>query len=204
MDKIENIDYSLYEFDENKGVYSKHWKRWCKGSPNANGYLVVWLKDKNGKRDSYAYHRVMCYYFNDRPEHLKDVPYENLDVNHKNEVRSDFRASNLEWMTTKENINYGNGNKGRRETNKKVVHTEEWNRKVAETLSIPVVQVKDSGEVIEWKSIAECNANGFIQSAVSQCCNNKYHPRCRNHRRYKQSEWYFKADYEKMLAEQPC
>lgn len=201
MDKIENINFSLYEFDENKGIYSKYWKKWCEGSPNKNGYIIVWLKDNNGNKHSYAYHRVMCYVFNKRPKELENIPFEKLDVNHKNENRADFRASNLEWITTGDNINYGNGNKRRSETNKKIVHSPEWNRRVAEALSKPVIQVKDDGTIVEWKNIAECNANGFIQSAVSQCCNNKFHSekKVKSHRRYKKSEWYFANEYEKRL-----
>ena len=204
MDKIQKIDYSLYEFDENKGIYSKHWKKWCKGSPNKDGYIKVWLKDKDGKKNPYSYHRVMCYVFNERPEELKNVPFEELDVNHKSEIRSDNRACNLEWTTTLANVNYGTGNKKRSETCKKVIHTPEWNRKVAESLSKPVTQVKDDGTVVNWRNIAECNDNGFIQSAVSQCCNNKFHlnKKLKSHRRYKKSEWYFTEDYKKILGEQ--
>lgn len=198
MDKLESINFDYYEFDENEGIYSKHFKRFCKGTPNKDGYITVWLKTIDGKKDSFKYHRVMCYVFNPRPKEFENIPYEELDVNHKNQNPSDNRASNLEWCTTEYNVNYGNGNQKRSETCKKVPHTEEWNTKVSEALSIPIVQVKDDGTVVHWESIAECNDNGYTQSAVSQCCNNKFHPKCRNHRRYKGSEWYFKYDYEKI------
>lgn len=200
---LSKIDFSLYDFDAEKGIFSKHWKRYCKGSPNKNGYMIVWLKTTDGRKMSFAYHRVMCYVFNERPKELENVPYEELDVNHKDENRSNNAASNLEWITTRDNINYGNGNSRRSATLKTVEHTSEWNQKVADALSKKVVQIKDNGEVVIWKSIAECHKNGYLQGAVSQCVNNKLHmeKNLKSHRRYKRSEWYGYDEYLKMVEE---
>ena len=142
--------------------------------------------------------------FCERPEHLKEVPYEELEVNHKNLTKYDNRASNLEWCDRPYNVNYGDGNERRSETNKKVPHTEEWNEKVGKALSIPIIQVKDNGEIVEWESLAQANENGFLQGAVSQCINNKFHmeKNTKSHRRYKKSYWYKKEDYLKMINEQ--
>lgn len=205
MDKLETIDFSYYDFDENVGIISKHWNRPCKGHRGKDGYIHVMLKLKNGGKKFFQYHRVMAYVFCERPEHLKDIPFDQLDVNHKNEIRWDNRASNLEWCTTQENVNYGNGNKKRSEANKKVAHTQEWNEKVRKALSKPIVQIKDDGEVVHWGGITEAHKNGFLQSAVCMCCNNKFHneKKVKSHRRYKQSEWYFESDYMKMLGENP-
>lgn len=209
--RLNEIDFSLYEFDAEKGkIWSKHWKKWLSGRKvkikgnEEDYYLVVELKKKDGTKDFYQYHRVIAFQFCERPEHLKNVPYEELEVNHKNETKYDNRASNLEWCDRGYNVNYGSGNKKRSITCKKIVHTKEWNNKVGDALKIPLIQVKDDGEIIEWGSLSEANEHGFIQSAVSQCCNNKFHleKNLKSHRRYKKSEWYFKKDYEKMLEEE--
>lgn len=40
-------------------------------------------------------------------------------VNHKNEIKTDNRACNLEWLTSKENTNYGTRNQRAGETLRK-------------------------------------------------------------------------------------
>ena len=202
---LEEIDFDCYILHPIYGIWSKHWKKWLTGrkakinKSDDDYYLVVELIKKDGSTEFYQYHRVIAFKFVEKPEKYKNIPYECLEVNHKNEIKYDNRASNLEWCDRSYNVNYGSGNGRRSKTNKKVVHTEEWNKKVGETLSKEVVQIKDNGEKVFWKSIAECSKNGYLQSAVSQCCNNKHNPRCKNHRRYKSSDWYFKKDYDKLI-----
>ena len=202
--KLDEIDFSCYDFSAETGrIWSKHWKKWLPGRKakikgnDDDYYLVVELKKKDGMKDFYQYHRVIAYLFCKRPEQFKDVPYELLEVNHKNEVKYDNRASNLEWCDRPYNVNYGTGNEKRSNTNKAIVHTSEWNSKVGNALSRPLIQIKDNGEIVEWESIAKANENGYLQSAVSQCCNNKFHmnKNVKSHRRYKKSYWYFKEDY---------
>lgn len=174
MDKLYLIDLNKYEFHPINGIWSKYWKRYCNEEPKADGYQHVWLMCIDGKKRIFQYHRVMAYIFCPIPEKFKDIPLEFLDVNHKDENRNNNVASNLEWCDTDYNVNYGNGNKKRSETNKKVPHTKEWNDKVAKALSKPVYQYMPDGYLVKiWDSIAECGRNGFTQSAVCQCCNGK-------------------------------
>lgn len=198
---LNKIDFSKYVFDKEKGIWSNYWKKWLTGSIGKDGYAVVELKNKDGSKNFYHYNRVMAYVFIEKPEEYKNIPFEELEVNHKNEKRSDNRVCNLEWCDRPYNVNYGNGNAKRSAANKMVTHTEEWNEKVAEALKKPVVQIEDDGSIIFWDCISDCEDRGFSKGAVSQCCNNKYHLKCKNHRRYKHSEWYFLEDYEKMLGE---
>lgn len=66
-----------------------------------NGYLFVALT-KEGVQKLYRIHRLVL-------ENFKPVEnMENLQVNHKDENRKNNNLDNLEWMTQKENINYGN------------------------------------------------------------------------------------------------
>lgn len=67
--------------------------------PNSCGYLRVGLY-KEGKHRKELIHRLVADAFIDNPYNLPVV-------NHKNEDKEDNRAINLEWVTMKENLNYG-------------------------------------------------------------------------------------------------
>lgn len=66
---------------------------------NKNGYLYVNLS-KNGIAHNYPVHRLVAFAF-------VKVDDERLTVNHKNEIKTDNRACNLEWMTLEDNLHYG-------------------------------------------------------------------------------------------------
>ena len=71
-----------------------------KPSPNkGRGYLRVSLSDGHRNYKHYEVHRLVALHF---------VPgyKEGLVVNHKNEVKTDNRADNLEWCTYQYNLNY--------------------------------------------------------------------------------------------------
>lgn len=67
--------------------------------------------------------------------------------------------------------------------------------------SKPVVQINPDGNVVEFPSTREAGRNGYNQHAVNYACNGKLHW-IGNHK-YRGSEWWYKDEYEKMLAEQP-
>lgn len=69
-------------------------------------HLYHRLEDGTYKFRSMHVHRLVAEAFVPKP---KDRG-EKLEVNHKNEDKSDNRAENLEWMTHKENCNYGTRN----------------------------------------------------------------------------------------------
>lgn len=60
-----------------------------------NGYQWVNIGNHN-----YKVHRLVAQAFIPNPENLPQI-------NHKNEIKNDNRAENLEWCTSKYNINYG-------------------------------------------------------------------------------------------------
>ena len=60
-----------------------------------NGYLQVFLN----RKPQYV-HRLVAEAFIPNPEHKETV-------NHKNEVKTDNKVENLEWMTRRENSQYG-------------------------------------------------------------------------------------------------
>lgn len=69
-----------------------------KGMDNGSGYLVVSL-NRDGKRKNHYIHRLVASAFCENP---KDKPH----VNHLDHNRGNNVASNLQWCTVKENINY--------------------------------------------------------------------------------------------------
>ena len=65
---------------------------------NRYGYLTVKLSKDNIKK-TYKVHRLVGIAFIPNPENKPQV-------NHKNTVRDDNRVDNLEWNTSKENLDY--------------------------------------------------------------------------------------------------
>ena len=117
-----------------------------------NGYLYVILY-KDGKGNFYKVHRLVALAFvpNDDPQYK-------IEVNHLNEKKTDNRASNLNWMSHKENIHYGTG----------------IERRVQKKIK-PIKQISLDGTLVAiWPSIMEASRNGFNQGNICQCCQGKY------------------------------
>ncbi len=66
------------------------------------GYLRVQLH-KNGIFKSFFAHRLVAEAFIPNPNNL-------LEINHKNEIKTDNNVENLEWCDAKHNANYGTRN----------------------------------------------------------------------------------------------
>lgn len=78
-----------------------------------NGYLHVILY-KEGKKKIFKIHRLVAEAFIPNPLGLETV-------NHMDEVKTNNVASNLEWMSIKDNNNYGSRTKRAAEANAKSV-----------------------------------------------------------------------------------
>jgi hypothetical protein len=78
----------------------------------------------------------------------------NLQVNHKSEIKSDNRLCNLEWVTAKENSNYGSRIE-----------------RVASHFRIPVICL-DTGTVYESVTHAAASTNTKTAN-VSRVCKNR-------------------------------
>lgn len=84
-------------------------------------------------------------------------------INHKDEIKTNNGLSNLEWMSRIDNIRYS------------------YNK--------PVLQFSLAGEFLkEYPSTKSTEIDGFIQSAVSNCCTGKV----KTHKGFK---WQYKEDY---------
>ena len=84
-----------------KGKNSK--VRILKTEMSKKGYLRVGLV-KDGKQKKYLVHRLVAIAFLDNPNNLPEV-------NHRNEIKTDNRVENLEWMSRRDNMNYGDRTK---------------------------------------------------------------------------------------------
>lgn len=109
--KYDLIDYSLYSFDENNGIYSKSMGKYLVGTKTKQGYIQVWLKCIDGKHRPFLYHRVMCIVF-------VPNPYNKPFIDHINGNREDWKPVNLRWVTNKENCNFENALTNRSKSHK--------------------------------------------------------------------------------------
>ena len=131
---------------------------------NGCGYLQVDLW-KNGKPKTCSVHRLVAQTFLPNPDNKPEINHkiegeEGKKINMVifNEDGSvDEERTTIEWVTPKENSNYGTRNE-----------------RMAKKLSKKVLQLSLTGELIrEWSSTRECERNGFNHGAVAECCNGK-------------------------------
>ena len=80
-------------------------QRYIKGRVDKDGYKIVILYAKNGKRKFEKVHRLVAINF------IGEPPKGKTQVNHKDENKQNNCVENLEWCNNKYNCNYGNRNK---------------------------------------------------------------------------------------------
>ena len=90
-------DFPNYEVSPTKGIRNKATKKFVKGR-NWIGYPKVTLM-RDGKKHERRIHKIVAEHFV-----KNDNPNTKVIVNHKDSNRSNFKASNLEWMTQQDNM----------------------------------------------------------------------------------------------------
>ena len=139
----------------NDGRKRKIKDRILKGSSYSGGYSGVTLH-KDGCTKSVNIHRIVA-------EAFVPNPLEKEEVNHKDENPSNNHASNLEWVTHKENINYGTRTERARETTTKL------QGKAVQQFS------KDGKLVAEYESLSAAgNATGTHVPNILKCAKGIY------------------------------
>ena len=173
MKKIQN--YEDYAVDSNGNVYSlKYGKvRKLKSGLNSTGYLTVSLC-KNNKVKTFKVHRIIADAFISNPEAKPQV-------NHINGVKTDNRASNLEWCTSKENANHA--------INTGLNKIDMNNRRPKPIIGIN----KDGFTSVYFSSIRESNRNGFDRRIIISCCKG-------NRKHHKGYTWMYYEDFLKSLT----
>ena len=150
------------------GVFTKHNKG---GLRFLNGKLIKQFKDKGGylfvclhkgsKQKMYKVHRLVAQAFPELvgwTEDAKGRPLDELQINHKDQDKTNNRVENLEWCDGFYNQTYSRG---------KAVYMY--------TLS--------GGLCGMWICVSECERNGFSCGNISLCCNGKR----KNHKGFKWS-----------------
>lgn len=140
----------LYEVSDEGNVRSLKYGREkiMKPGKNGGGYLQVILC-KDGQQKHLLVHRLVAEAFVPNPNNLETV-------NHKDEVKTNNTASNLEWMTQADNNRYGTR---------------------TARCSKPVQMFdKSTGKLLAtFPSIMEAERiTGIANSHICYCCNGKY------------------------------
>lgn len=112
MKEIKNFEG--YFATKDGRIYSERSGKFLNLNNCSKGYAKCNLYKKDGTFKNVRIHRVIWETFNG------PIP-DGYEINHKNEIRNDNRLENLELLTHKENLNYGNHNKKLKETLKLVV-----------------------------------------------------------------------------------
>ena len=117
---------------------------------DGKGYPQVNLH-KNGKSKTTTVHRLVAEAFIPNPKGF-------LEVNHKDENKSNNESSNLEWCTHKYNMNHGT-----------------LKERTAQALSkkVKATNIK-TGEVLTFNSAKEAERKGYNASVVSMACRGVY------------------------------
>lgn len=98
----------LYCIDENGNVWSFKSNKFLTQQKNEGGYYYVTLY-KEGKSYHKYVHRLVAETFIPNLDNL-------LQVNHKDENKNNNNINNLEWISAKDNANYGTRTKRQSET----------------------------------------------------------------------------------------
>lgn len=152
MKNIKNYE-GLYAVTEQGQVYNLQTKQFLKGGLDRYGYVRVTLT-KDGVKKTHKVHRLVAEAYIPNPH---DLP----QVNHLDENKQNNCIENLQWVTAKENVNYGTRSKRAGENiSKSLLNNEK--------LSKSIVCV-ETGVIYPSTREAE-RVTGIDHSAISKCC----------------------------------
>ena len=151
----------------NGKIWSYSQKKWLKPWTRKDGYQTVCLYDNEGKAKSYLLHRVVYEAVTGEPSP------NNLQINHRSEVKTENMISNLELVSPKQNVNWGTRN----ERSAKAQTNNPKRSKI-------VGAFKNNELVMTFQSIREAGRQGFNKGHISACCRG-----VKNYKTHKGFEW---------------
>lgn len=134
--------------------------------------MAVILKN-NGEDNRFFVHRIVAEVFIEHDEQLNEV-------NHKDENKQNNNVKNLEWVTHKENMNYGTRTERQARTargRKRSPLTDETKIKISDKLKgsnhpkAKKVVCVENGMIFE--TVKEANEWCSITAGVGECCKGK-------------------------------
>lgn len=188
LGRVRSLDRFVYSYRSKDGkalVRGKILKPCLNSNDKEKAYRFITFND----RKKYKVYRLVAFAF---PEICGEY-FEGAEVNHKNEIKTDDRAENLEWCTREYNINYGTrlkrmsdkmkGHTVSDETKRKIVekrrendsykHSKDTIDRIKETRKRkPVLQYTIDGVFVkEYQSLLEASSvNCYSLSNISSCC----------------------------------
>ena len=122
---------------------------------DTKGYFIIGLL-KNGKRKMFKVHRLVAHMF-------IDGYFENAQVNHIDENKTNNHVSNLEWCTNKYNSSYGTRNERISEATK---NKSNHNSKLIARYDLDM-------NLIDKRYIFEYEKMNFCRESISRCVRNE-------------------------------
>lgn len=128
-------------------------------------YLFVTLSDGHNHSRKFRTHRLVAKAFVPNPKSLNQV-------NHLDENSLNNKANNLDWVSAKQNINYGHHKEKQLKTWYSKPENAIKSRKNGQKVSKPVIQLTLSGQFVKrWSSAKEAGRQLKISnSVIGDCC----------------------------------
>lgn len=132
-------------------------------SKTPNGYLQFTMSNQSVHK-RYSSHRFIWECFNG------PIP-DNMQINHKDEDKTNNNLKNLEIVTPKENVNYGTARERIISKTKGRKLSEQHQMNIEKSLNKPILQYTIDGIFVkEWKSATDVQKTlGYNKSNINKC-----------------------------------
>lgn len=104
-----DLFFKLFDVTENGQIF-KNGKE-IKIYTTLEGYKTIDISNSELGRFRYSIHRLVALKYCKKPDHLKEIDFSELSVNHKDGNKANNHYTNLEWCTVYENNKHVRDNK---------------------------------------------------------------------------------------------